>query len=101
VSKQDGQQADEPQSGSDQAPGEAADDPSAQQQADRQQVPEPGESEAQQDSDSVADLDQQMSEQATQQWLRKIPDDPGGLLRRKFLYQYRQRGDADKEVQTW
>jgi Ca-activated chloride channel family protein len=42
-----------------------------------------------------------MSEQATQQWLRKIPDDPGGLLRRKFLYQYRQRGDADKEEQSW
>ena len=28
---------------------------------------------------------------AAQQWLRRIPDDPGGLLRRKFLYQYRQR----------
>ncbi|HEB97202.1 MAG TPA: tetratricopeptide repeat protein, partial [Sedimenticola thiotaurini] len=29
---------------------------------------------------------------AAEQWLRRIPDDPGGLLRRKFLYQYRQRG---------
>lgn len=29
---------------------------------------------------------------AAQQVLRRIPDDPGGLLRRKFLYQYRQRG---------
>ncbi len=28
---------------------------------------------------------------AAQQWLQRIPDDPGGLLRRKFLYQYRQR----------
>ncbi|MEO5794032.1 MAG: VWA domain-containing protein [Rhodoferax sp.] len=28
---------------------------------------------------------------AAAQWLRRIPDDPGGLLRRKFLYQYRQR----------
>ena len=28
---------------------------------------------------------------AAEQWLRAIPDDPGGLLRRKFLYQYRQR----------
>lgn len=26
--------------------------------------------------------------QATEQWLRRIPDDPGGLWRRKFLYQY-------------
>ncbi|MDD2767484.1 MAG: VWA domain-containing protein [Methylococcus sp.] len=30
-------------------------------------------------------------DQATEQWLKRIPDDPGGLLRRKFLYQYRQR----------
>ncbi len=28
---------------------------------------------------------------AAEQWLRRIPDDPGGLLRRKFFYQYRQR----------
>ncbi len=31
------------------------------------------------------------TEQATAQWLRRIPDDPGGLLKRKFQYQYRQR----------
>ena len=30
-------------------------------------------------------------QQAAAQWLRRIPDDPGGLLRRKFLYQYQQR----------
>lgn len=29
--------------------------------------------------------------QAEEQWLRRIPDDPGGLLKNKFLYQYRQR----------
>ncbi len=29
--------------------------------------------------------------QASEQWLRSIPDDPGGLLRRKFYYQSRQR----------
>ncbi len=29
--------------------------------------------------------------QAADQWLRRIPDDPAGLLRRKFLYQYRAR----------
>ncbi|MDD5033995.1 MAG: VWA domain-containing protein [Methylococcaceae bacterium] len=29
--------------------------------------------------------------QADEQWLRRIPDDPGGLLRRKFQYQYQQR----------
>ncbi|MFC3195229.1 VWA domain-containing protein [Marinicella sediminis] len=29
--------------------------------------------------------------QAMEQWLRRIKDDPGGLLRRKFLYQYHKR----------
>jgi Ca-activated chloride channel family protein len=44
------------------------------------------------------------SEQATEQWLRRIPDDPGGLLRRKFYYQYRERGAAPgetEEEQSW
>ncbi|ESS72291.1 von willebrand factor type A [Methyloglobulus morosus KoM1] len=30
--------------------------------------------------------------QANEQWLKRIPDDPAGLLRRKFKYQYNQRG---------
>ena len=29
--------------------------------------------------------------QAMEQWLRKIPDDPGGLLRQKFRYESRKR----------
>ena len=53
------------------------------------------------ENEMLADLDQQMSEQAAEQWLRKIPDDPGGLLRRKFIYQYRKRGGVDAEAQSW
>lgn len=34
------------------------------------------------------------SAQALQQWLRRIPDDPGGLLRRKFMLQHQQREQA-------
>lgn len=30
-------------------------------------------------------------QQALEQWLRRIPDDPGGLLRRKFQHQYQMR----------
>jgi Ca-activated chloride channel family protein len=44
-------------------------------------------------------------QQALEQWLRRIPDDPGGLLRRKFQYQYqlrRARGAAtDLGGKTW
>ena len=36
-----------------------------------------------------------------QQWLQRIPDDPGGLLRRKFLYQYRQRGRQLETDRPW
>ncbi len=31
------------------------------------------------------------STQASEQWLKRIPDDPSGLLKRKFRYQYGQR----------
>ena len=48
-----------------------------------------------------ASLEQKMSEQAADQWLRKIPDDPGGLLRRKFLYQYNKRGESASELNLW
>lgn len=46
------------------------------------------------------DSEEQM---AAEQWLRRIPDDPGGLLRRKFLYQYQQRAQRQGTVvaQPW
>ncbi|MGD8838407.1 MAG: VWA domain-containing protein [Gammaproteobacteria bacterium] len=53
------------------------------------------------DPDELARLDEQMSAQAAEQWLRKIPDDPGGLLQRKFRYQYRQRGGVADEAEPW
>lgn len=40
-------------------------------------------------------------EQAKQQLLRQIPDDPGGLLRRKFKYQYQQQGQHSQGEQAW
>lgn len=36
-------------------------------------------------------------QQALEQWLRKIPDNPGGLLKRKFEYQYRQNQNRDSQ----
>jgi Ca-activated chloride channel family protein len=52
---------------------------------------------------------QQEQDQAMEQWLRRIPNDPGGLLRRKFRYQYQRMGIdqdgnnlwPDDEVQPW
>jgi len=47
---------------------------------------------------SVTESEQQ---QATEQWLRRIPDDPGGLWRRKFLYQYQRQQHQGDEKQPW
>ena len=41
------------------------------------------------------------SQQALSQWLKQVPDDPGGLLRRKFNYQYSLRGEKTTEQQQW
>src|SRR5690606_17070845 len=55
------------------------------------------------------DLERWASDQAAEQWLRRIRQDPGGLLRRKFLYQYQRLGidqdgrytRAGDEVEPW
>jgi Ca-activated chloride channel family protein len=60
--------------------------------------------------EELAELRQQLEQQqAMEQWLRRIPNDPGGLLRRKFRYQYQKEGKdqdgnstwPDDEVQPW
>ncbi len=62
---------------------------------------------------SQAELDAlrraQEQQQAMEQWLRRVPHDPGGLLRNKFRYQYQRSGRdqdgnnlwPDDEVQPW
>ena len=40
-------------------------------------------------------------EKATEQWLKRIPDDPGGLLRRKFLYQYKHIPNQNDDNEPW
>ena len=62
-----------------------------QQAAARRAGEEPAEDNGASGAQAAADTTSTEEQQATEQWLRRIPDDPGGLLRRKFLYQYRQR----------
>lgn len=70
--------------------GESSGDQPRQPETAQQQEMQPGnDDEAQQASAEELSSEEEM---AAQQWLRRIPDDPGGLLRRKFLYQYRERG---------
>ena len=55
--------------------------------------------------EQMAKFDEALEEQqALEQWLRRVPDDPGGLLRRKFRYQTMQRlreGDKPDESIRW
>ncbi len=71
---------------------------------------EAGEQPQQPTEAELAELRQQQEQQqAMEQWLRRVPDDPGGLLRRKFRYQYQRTGKdqdgndvwPDDEVQPW
>ncbi len=61
----------------------------------KSQQAEQGKEEAKQQAKEQAPVDVQPKDeqqQANEQWLKRIPDDPAGLLRRKFKYQYGQRG---------
>ena len=60
-----------------------AEQPAEQKKADAKEPPKPG-------AESAQLTDEQ--QQANEQWLKRIPDDPAGLLKRKFKYQYGQRG---------
>ena len=60
--------------------------------------------EPQQEDNNESSLEGRMAQeqqQAMEQWLRRIPDDPGGLLRRKFRYQYQRQGIDQDGNQIW
>jgi len=97
-SQQDNQSGQQPDKSQDQSPQQ-----SGQQEKDKQkQAEKPGEQQPkdkQQSKKETGDkapqsLAEQEKQQAKEQWLRLIPDDPGGLLREKFLRDHirRQRG---------
>ncbi|MGB5425258.1 MAG: VWA domain-containing protein [Gammaproteobacteria bacterium] len=79
-----------------------ADDAEADSSSAQQSGEEAEQAAEQQAAASAEPLDSE-EQRAAEQWLRRIPDDPGGLLQRKFLYQYKQRAGrapADDQ-QTW
>lgn len=62
------------------------------------QMAQPGEQPSDEEGKAAA-LDQPPSEQtlALDQWLRQIPDDPAGLLRRKFLIEHMKRQQESRQ----
>jgi Ca-activated chloride channel family protein len=89
-SEQSGEQQGEPQS-------------SESNQAEQQQAQQDGQQGEQSMQQAMSQGQKDESAQATEQWLRRIPDDPGGLLRRKFYYQYQQRPreTVNEEEEFW
>lgn len=82
---------------------QAADSPRENPQADE---PDTADAEANRGAAETAADEQRTRDrerqQALEQWLRRVPDDPGGLLRRKFLYQYERRARRGEAVtQPW
>jgi len=86
---------------SDQSEGEEGeqqekDEQSAEEQAEQNEESEAAEEEAREATDE--------QKAAMEQWLRRVPDDPGGLLQRKFKYETdkrRREGDYTKPRKIW
>lgn len=85
--QQDGQSADGPQQS------EAGSDPSeAEDSQGTGQQEEADEGDPQSSAETAeAEGGRDEQQEALEQWLRRVPDDPGGLLRRKFQYETNQR----------
>jgi Ca-activated chloride channel family protein len=100
------------ESSSEQQEGEQSEDAESQQQEGEQDGQEEGEQEGEesqgepgeQEGEEPMEFTEAWSEedaQAMEQWLRRIPDDPGGLLRRKFRNQHQRRGAPEDETESW
>ena len=103
--------------------GEKPEQKPEQKQSEQQQSPEnqpqnkadekkPEAEKAEQDKDAAKQQGKQQApadiqplneqQQANEQWLKRIPDDPAGLLKRKFKYQYGQRGNPTRgDANDW
>ena len=78
-------QSNDEQQQSDQQANEADSDPSEQQQNEQDLEGE------NQDEERQELVNRDEKREALEQWLRRVPDEPGGLLRRKFQHETKQR----------
>ena len=100
ASEQKPEQSNERKSEQQKAEEQKADEDKKQQDKNDNKKAEAQQTEQKKPDDSKADKEKTMSaqekpsteeQQANEQWLKRIPDDPAGLLKRKFKYQYGQR----------
>lgn len=93
-----GQQKDQGQSGKEDKK-QQQDQPTSQSAEDKKaQEKPPASAQKAESQDQLPETDEQRESRLL---LQQIPDDPGGLMRRKFLYQYRQRGQQAETDRSW
>lgn len=63
--------------------------------------PDKGDEQTAAEPQSASEIEKKELERTNQQLLKRIPDEPTGLLKRKFKYQYSQRGNAAQTGPHW
>jgi len=104
--EQQSEQSQQQQDAEQQPPQQADNSESEQDQQSQQEQEQESQQESQQQARSAQQAEQQDSEkqQAMEQWLRRVPDDPAGLLREKFRYESRlrqQQGERNNNEYIW
>lgn len=92
------EQASESESQSSEA--EQSSEQQAQANRENQQSSESDQQASEQQAQPAEQNEMDENKQASEQWLNRIPDDPAGLLKRKFRYQYGQRRRKQQD-QRW
>ena len=102
---QDSQDSENQQSGDESDSDEASEEEAESQDEAEQQEQQEQEAADQQPSEAEPEPLDEEEQQALQQWLRRVPDDPGGLLRRKFQMQHddriKQGGRSQNDPSNW
>ncbi|WP_020483986.1 vWA domain-containing protein [Methylomonas sp. MK1] len=95
---QDQQKADAKQ---DAEQNKAKEDQQSEAEAKQQAEPQPPKQEPTDQEKAAQATEKNETERANEQLLKRIPDEPTGLLKRKFKYQYGQRNRANQSGPAW
>ena len=94
------QQPEDDQQNSEQQQNTGEEDESANQEQEEQSKAQSNQEQSQEEpseeEQSEEDLLKEQQQMELQQWLRRVPEDPGGLLKQKFRYQSQQRASEQR-----
>ena len=93
---QEGEQQQSNQNETEQEAEQEDESEAVQQDLEQQQDQESAEQQLSEMQKSEQEKLEEQQQQELQQWLRRVPDDPGGLLRQKFRHQSQQRANEQR-----